>query len=395
MGPVSHEMNDHEHGVLVLGAGYAGLRCALRLAWRDPSVPITVVDARDTMCERVRLHQVAAGQEVPRRPLDRFCAEAGVAFVRARAQRIDAARRVVLTDAGELRYDRLVLALGSHTDLSTPGAAEHCERVGEESTALGLARRLAALPEGATAIVVGGGLTGIETACELAQAHPRLRFELVCSGTLAEGAASARGLARLRAALERNRVVIRERFAVRSVARGRLVGDEEALPFHLCVWAAGFRAPTLARDSGLPVDDRDRLHVDATLRSREHPEIVAIGDAALPDAPFAPMLMSCRLALPMAGVAADNLARERRGEPLRPFASRDVLRCISLGRDDGLVQLHRKDGTLRETAFGGAAAAFVKERICRFTVAVLRSEARRAARARAVTPALTAAAVGP
>ena len=76
----------------MLGAGYAGLRCALRLAWRDPTAAITVVDARDTLCERVRLHQVAAGQTVPRRPLAELCRDAGIAFVHARAERIDVGR---------------------------------------------------------------------------------------------------------------------------------------------------------------------------------------------------------------------------------------------------------------------------------------------------------------
>ncbi|MBC8070307.1 MAG: FAD-dependent oxidoreductase, partial [Deltaproteobacteria bacterium] len=117
--------------VVVLGAGYAGLRCAMRLAWRDPQATITVVDARESLCERIRLHQAAAGQSVPRRGLAAMCRDAGIAFVRARAERVDADARVIHTDAGELRYDRLVIALGSRTDLSTPGAAEHCDRVGD------------------------------------------------------------------------------------------------------------------------------------------------------------------------------------------------------------------------------------------------------------------------
>jgi len=382
-----------EREVLVLGAGYAGLRCALRLAWRDPSVSITVVDARDTFCERVRLHQVAAGQSVPRRSLATMCREAGVAFVQARAQRIDAARRVVVTDVGELRYDRLVLALGSHTDLSTPGAAEHCDRVAEEASAIAIARRLAHLPDGASVAVVGGGLTGIETATELAESYPRLHFTLVARDPLGHGLAAESGTRRVRATLSRLGVVVRDRFAVHAVERGRLIGEGDAIPFHVCVWTAGFRASSLARESGLRVDGNDRLHVDATLRCPEHPEIYAIGDAAMPDAPLAPMLMSCRLALPMAALAADNLARDRAGASLKHFVARDAGRCVSLGRTEGVLQFHRMDGRLRGASMGGGTTAWVKEKIVRYTVAVLRGEASKAARARRTAPALAAATV--
>jgi NADH:ubiquinone reductase (H+-translocating) len=379
--------------VVVLGAGYAGLRCAMRLAWRDPQASITVVDARDTLCERIRLHQAAAGQPVPRRELGSMCRDAGITFVRARAERIDADAQVIHTDVGELRYDRLVLALGSHTDLSTPGAAEYCDRLGDEAGALVLARRVANLPDGAELVVVGGGLTGIETASELAQAWPRLHVQLVTRDALADGLLGEPGLLRVRASLTRLGVRVHEHFEVRAVERSRLCGPAATLPFHLCVWTPGFRAPALARDSGLAVDGQDRLRVDATLRCAEHPEIYGIGDAAITEATLAPLLMSCRVALPMAGLAADNLAREREGAALRPFVMRDVLRCISLGRDDGLVQLHRGDGSLRELAFGGGAAAWLKEKICRYTVWLLEHEARTATRARRKQPALAAAAV--
>ncbi len=380
--------------LLVLGAGYAGLRCAMRLGWREPQATIIVVDPRETQCERVRLHQVAAGQNLPARPLAALCREAGIGFRRARALRIDAERRVVETDAGSLRYDRLVLALGSSTDLRTPGAADHCDRVGDEVGARTLARRLASLPTCATVLVVGGGLTGIETVTELAESWSALRFMLVTRGVLGPGLLGARGLARVRGALARLGVQVREHFDVRRVEQDRLCGADESLAFDVCVWTPGFRAPSLARDSGLRVDAANRLLVDATLRCAEHPEIYGIGDAAIPDAPLAPMLMSCRLALPMAACAADNLARERRGNALIGFVAKDAGRCISLGRDDGVLQFHHGDGRLRSAGLGGGAAAWAKERICRYTVWIIDREARASGSARGVTAALPAAAVG-
>lgn len=52
------------------------------------------------------------------------------------------------------------------------------------------------------------------------------------------------------------------------------------MPARTVVWAAGFRVPDLAREAGFAVDERDRMLVDAALRSMSHPEVYAIGDAA-------------------------------------------------------------------------------------------------------------------
>ncbi|MGK8511540.1 FAD-dependent oxidoreductase [Nocardia asiatica] len=54
-----------QHRVVVLGAGYAGLAAARRLARTAGDARITVVDAHTSFVERVRLHQQAAGQHIP------------------------------------------------------------------------------------------------------------------------------------------------------------------------------------------------------------------------------------------------------------------------------------------------------------------------------------------
>jgi hypothetical protein len=53
-------------------------------------------------------------------------------------------------------------------------------------------------------------------------------------------------------------------------------------------------------------------------------------------------------------------------QPQKPLHFSYILRCISLGRHDGLIQLVKSDDTPRNTVFTGRLAAFVKERVCRF-----------------------------
>jgi NADH dehydrogenase FAD-containing subunit len=377
--------------VVILGGGYAGLGCALRLSALAPDLHITLVDAEDALCERIRLHQVAVGHVPPRLPFATLVEGTGVTFVQARVLAIDAPARRVSTSAGELAYDRLVVALGSDIAPDLPGAAQYAETVGSASAAARLRDRIAVLPGGGRVVVVGGGLTGIELAAELADARGDLRVHLVDRGALGAGMLHRSATTKLRRSLARLGVTVHEHFAATSVGPTRLQGDAMSLEFDVCVWTTGFAASSVAARSGLPVGRAGRLAVDATLRSIAHPEIYGIGDAAEPVVDVgAPALMSCRLGLPAGSHAAASLAAEAAGSAPRPWRIRDVLRCISLGRDDGLVQFHRADGRPRAWSVSGAAAAWLKERICRVTIGVLRRRAERARR----RPRRLSAAVG-
>ena len=52
--------------IVVLGAGYSGL-VAAKLAARRTDSSVTLVNARETFVERVRMHQLASGQQLPER----------------------------------------------------------------------------------------------------------------------------------------------------------------------------------------------------------------------------------------------------------------------------------------------------------------------------------------
>lgn len=140
--------------------------------------------------------------------------------------------------------------------------------------------------------------------------------------------------------------------------------DGRALPFDLCIWAGSFRAPALAKESGLRTDGQGRVLVDETLCSVSHANIYAIGDAAA-----TPLRMGCVTAMPMGAYAADHLAATiTRNASIPEFQFRFFIRCISLGRGRGLVQFVDGDDAPQERIITGKAAARIKELICRFTV---------------------------
>ncbi|GAB4005415.1 hypothetical protein GCM10029992_53210 [Glycomyces albus] len=148
-----------KHRIVVLGAGYAGTSTANSLAKRlhPDDFEITVVDAEPDFVERIRHHQLAVGQRIEARPLAELFDGTSVRLRVDRVAGIDAERRTVALDGGELAYDTLVYALGSTGNLAdAPGAAEHVFEVGSRAGALRLRERLDQLGPADEVLVVGG-----------------------------------------------------------------------------------------------------------------------------------------------------------------------------------------------------------------------------------------------
>ncbi len=356
------------HRIVVLGAGYAGLTAAIRCARtadRD-DVEVVLVNRLDRFVERVRLHQLAAGQQLRDRPLAPLLGPATLTV--ARVTGIDLAGGKVELDSGPgLGYDTLIYALGSATDLDrVPGCREHALDVATPESALRVAQVLGAADGPRSVAVVGAGLTGIETATELAAAHPGLRVDLLTGGQLGDGL-SVRAQRHLRRSLDRLGVHAVEGRRVTGVhAAGPELADGSRHAADATIWAAGFRVPSIAADAGLAVDEQGRVVVDERLRSSSHPEVYAVGDVAGARTGSGEIArMSCQSGLPMGWFVASDLARERRGRSPRPHVARFVEQNISLGRRDGIVQFTRLDDRPRPAVLTGRPAARVKEWVCR------------------------------
>jgi NADH dehydrogenase len=359
--------------VIIVGGGYAGVSCALRLAWQARGqAAITLVSASERFVERIRLHQRAAGQSLVVRKLASMVAGTGIELKLGRVTRLDP-RGEVIVDGERLPFDRLVVALGSQVEQDrVPGVREHAFTLEPESAAA-LAERLPSLAaRSGRLLVIGGGLSGIESASEFAESHPGLRVSLLSSSGLGENLSEA-GRGYLHATLSRLGVSV-EHGQVRQVQAGAVELGDRHLPFDACLWAGGFVVPKVVRDSGLPVNTQGQVLVDPHLRALGHPNVYVIGDAACVADPLAPVTMGCKSAMPMGLHTGENLARLARGQPELPFDYLEAAVCISLGRRDGLVQPFRRDGSPASWVLSGRPAAWIKEAICRATVWALAAE---------------------
>lgn len=357
------------HKIVVLGAGYAGLTAVVSLAGRTrgrDDVRITVVTAAERFTERLRLHQVAAGQRLADLRIPELLAGTGVELVRGWVTGVDAeARTVRVDDDRVLAYDTLVYALGGVADTgAVPGADEHAYTFDDAAAAELLARRLAELDAaGGTVAVCGSGLTGVEAAAEIAEQHPDLSVVLIGRnqpGTMLGAAAKAY----LDAALDRLGVRVRAGAEIVKIVPGAVdLAGGESVAADAALWTSGVRVSPLAAAAGFAVDDRGRIVTDATLRSVSHPEVYAIGDAAAIRQAWGVLHGTCQSGMPTGVHAATSIARELTGRQPRAFRYGYFHTPISIGRRDAVVQFTRPDGAPGRFALTGRPAVWYKETV--------------------------------
>ena len=364
-----------QHRIVVLGAGYTGATAAGRLArrLRREDVAITLVNAEPDFVERVRMHQLATGQDLAPRPFSEMYRGTGVSLKQGKVTAVDVDRRTVTvaapdaTGEEELEYDTLVYALGSGwNDQGVPGTAECAHEIASRPGALRLRERLAGLAAGESVVVVGGGLTGIAAATEIAEARPDLDVALAARGGLGDWL-SEKGAGHLRTVFDRLGITAHEHAAVTAVEAGHITtGDGTDIPAAVTVWTTGFAVHPIARATGLEVTGTGQIVVDRTMRSVSHPDVYVIGDAALAMGPGdKPLRMSCASGVPTAWQAADAIAARLTGTKVPTVPVRYFNQCISLGRKDGLIQYVTADDRAKSAALTGRLAALYKEIICK------------------------------
>lgn len=276
--------------VVVVGNGMAAVRLVESLVARGVDAGITVLGEESVApYNRILLSAVLEGTHradaiTLRSP--QWYADHGV-DLRLGARVVDVhrdRREVELADRSRVRYDRLVLATGSIPTLPPirglvrPDGRLH-ERVHAFRSLADCTRLLGALPDARRAVVVGGGLLGLQVARALSIRG--IATEIVEGGEhLLRGHVEARAGAMLRRSLERlGTTVYTGARAVRLTEDGLRLDNGVTLDTDLVVLAAGGRPSiNLARRCGLAT--RRGIVVDDTLTSVDDERIHAVGDCA-------------------------------------------------------------------------------------------------------------------
>jgi nitrite reductase (NADH) large subunit len=274
--------------LLIIGHGMASTRLVEELVERAPGrFNITLLGAEPRPAyNRILLSPVLAGERAPDdiliHPADWYARQGVALHCGVTATAVDAgARRVATCDGRWFDYDRLVIATGS-SPLMPPLPGAGLPGVVSFRDVEDVAAMLDRAGEGRHAVVIGGGLLGLEAAHGLAQRGMAVTV-LHLMPHLMERQLDAEAAGLLRGALESRGLTLLTGVTTQEIlgtdhVSGVRLADGRCLPADLVVLAIGVRPRVdLARSAGLAV--ARGIVVDDALRTSA-PGIYALGECA-------------------------------------------------------------------------------------------------------------------
>jgi NADH dehydrogenase len=364
------EGNRGVHHVVIVGAGFGGLQAARGL--RRAPVKVTVVDRYNHHLFQPLLYQVATAVLSPgdiSAPIRTVLRGRNTTVLLAEARAIDARRKVLVCDGGDIPYDTLVLATGAtHSYFGHPEWARFAPGLKTLDDAVDIRERVLVALEAAerepdperqrewlTFVIIGAGPTGVELAGALSyMTRHSLPKEFRRIDTSQARVLLLEGLPRVlssypeelsekaRRDLEKLGVEVRTGAMVTGVDdEGVSVGDSR-IPARTVLWGAGVAASPLARSLGVPLDKAGRVTVEPTLLVPGHDDLFVIGDLASVTLEGKPVPGIAPAAMQMGRHVAKNIRRKLRGLPLKPFHYHDKGSFAVIGRGSAIGVLYDK-----------------------------------------------------
>jgi NADH dehydrogenase len=357
--------------VVVLGGGFAGIGAAREL--NKAEVDVVLVDRHDYHTFQPLLYQLATGlleqTAVGHSLRDLVKNQDNATIHMAPITEVDLGAKEVRFDGlAPATYDFLVLALGAEVNyFGTDGAAEHAFPMYTLPNAVRLKNHILGRWEAAdkdpslvddgalTAVVVGGGPTGVETAGAIAELYrdnfdkdypnlpqDRARIVLVEAGDEIFAMFKPNLRKYAREALEKRTVEVMTGAMVQSVSPDRVtLASGEVIAAHTLVWGAGLQGNKLVQSLGIELERGNRIGVGPDLELPGHQGVYVVGDiAAITDSKTNQVLPQLgSVALQSGEHVGETIARSVAGKPIKPFAYRDKGTMAAIGRNAAVVQM--------------------------------------------------------
>ncbi len=363
--------------VVVLGSGYAGTGAIKRLESElDREADITWISDVDHHLVLHESHRCIRNPDIKERITFDVSEikSPSTRFVQGRVESVDTDGRVItLEDDSTVEYDYLLVGFGSRTAFfGIDGLEEHSltlktlEDALEIHDAVTEAAREASRNDPAQVVVGGAGLSGIQSAGEIAEFRDKHRAPLDIH--LVEGLESVFPnndpvvQAKLRKLLERKDIEVHTGEFIGEVDEETVyVGEEKELDYDVLLWTGGITGQDAAETADVEKDERsNRINAASDFLTSDE-RVFAIGDAAIIDQPGQdqPAPPTAQAAWQAAEVAGENIARSVRGQPLKEWEYDDKGTLISVGSK---AVAHNVKGLPIET-FGGPAAKALKKTV--------------------------------
>jgi NADH:ubiquinone reductase (H+-translocating) len=384
-----------ERRVVIIGGGFAGLGCAMRLAEHD-DISVTLIDRNNYHQFQPLLYQVATSQLAPSDIAQSlrsvFVDQGNVDVKLAEIAAVDTTAKTVHSSSGEeWGWDALVLAAGSQPNFfGTEGAPDNSfplysldDATRLRSRILGILEQVdrdpALIDRGAlNFVIVGGGPTGVEVAgaigdmirvtvpheyrsLDAGKAHIYLLD--FGDALLKPFSDSAHGY--VSKVLKDKGVDVHLGTGVKEVHTGHAVlSDGTIVPTRCVIWGGGIKAAPIAATGAVAEGRGGRIEVEPDLTVRDSPGIYAVGDVAnVPDSDGEPLPQLGSVALQSGEWAADNIVADFDGKPRKPFKYHDKGIMAMIGRGAAIAEVgkhhHEIHGELAHMAWLGVHASLM------------------------------------
>ena len=359
--------------VVVLGAGYAGAGAIMSLedalgegtdlVWvSDNDYHLVLHEAHRCIRDPNVQQDVTIPVEAIKSPSTRF--------IEGEVTGLDCDdREISLEDGSTIAYDYALVTLGSQTAYyGIDGLEEHSLTLKSLDDAFEIhdqvkeAAREATDDDPAQVVVGGAGLSGIQTAGEIAEFrdmhHAPIEITLVeaLEEIFPGNDPELQGALRKRL-LERDVEISTDDPITEADVDEIHFQSDESLAHDVFVWTGGITGREAMSDVDLE-NEHNRVNADATFETSDD-RVFALGDSAIVDQPGGPCPPTAQAAWQAAAVAGENVARALHGQPLAEWTHEDKGTVVSVG--DKAVA-HDVVGVPVNT-FGGPAAEFLKKAI--------------------------------
>lgn len=343
--------------IIVAGSGFAGLwavisaQRAIALANQEQNIEVIMISPTPNLTIRPRLYEQSLENMNP--DISALLDAVGATHISGIVENIDEnAQSITIKKSNNqqeiLNYDRFILATGSRAFIPPiSGLAEYAFSVSDLADAEKLDQHLNDLVNQPyskarnTVIVVGGGLTGLETVTEIPErlrkilgTEQELRIILVDTSPEIAIAMGHEAATVIQSALTE--------LAVESIADTRVLSlngngvtlsNGETIESNTIIWTAGMRANPLTAQISGEKDNLGRILGDSFLHAPSSKNIFVTGDTvkvATDDVGHF-NVMSCQHAMSLGRVAGHNAAAELVGLPLHPYSQPKYVTCLDLG----------------------------------------------------------------
>ena len=342
--------------ICIVGGGFGGLYTALRLSefpWMNEDKPeITLIDKSDRFLFSPLLYELISEEmqswEIAP-PFAELLANTGIVFQQGSVTDIDIeGKQVTLQDDTTIAYDKLGLSTGGATPVDiAPGAKEHALPFRSLDDAYRLQEKIRLLEEADVdkirVAIVGGGYSGVELACKLAdRLGEKGRIRIIDRGNQILKDSTEFNRKTAIEALEKNQIwqdleTDVERVEADSIS---LVykGQVDTIPVDIVLWTVGNRVSELIKKLPLEQNEQGFLKIEPTLLVKGRDDIFALGDAADSyDSDGTPLPATAQVAFQQSDYCAWNVWALATYRPLLSFRYQPLGEMMTLGTDNATV----------------------------------------------------------